>query len=102
VILEAREPIVRDLMRSWLTLDWTDGAPGRLMAVDVAAERVWVPDGYSLGTEARDGVVFVTVSAADGMVAAEGQAGILGGTADGRALYETLGWKAYAPLSGFV
>jgi GNAT superfamily N-acetyltransferase len=28
--------------------------------------------------------------------------GILGATADGRALYETLGWRAHGPLTGFV
>ena len=118
VMLEAREPIVRDLatraqvpklwikafaepdlMRSWLTPDWTDDGPGSLMAVDLAGEPVRVPDGYSVGTEARGSVVFVTVSAADGSVAATAN---LGGTADGRALYETLGWKAYAPLNSFV
>ena len=28
--------------------------------------------------------------------------GILGATNQGRALYETLGWKVHAPLAGFV
>lgn len=163
VMLEAREPIVRDLaaraqlpalwlkafvppesLRPWLTPDWSAGGPAWLMAADLCASRVAVPDGYSVETTARNGVVFVTVSAADGTVAARGQAGIageaavpdqistepahrrrglgtvlmrtlinaaveagastgiLGGTPDGRALYETLGWKAYAPLAGFV
>jgi hypothetical protein len=30
------------------------------------------------------------------------QTGILGATTQGRALYETLGWKSHAPLSGFI
>ena len=163
VMLEPREPIVRDLatrasvpalwmktfaepemLRPWLTPDWTEDAPGWLMAVDLSAERVSVPAGYSVGIVARDGVVRVTVSAADGTVAAKGQVGIagnvavadqittepahqrrglgsvvmrtlanealeagsstgiLGATIQGRALYETLGWKTYAPLTGFI
>ncbi|HWG27258.1 GNAT family N-acetyltransferase [Actinospica sp.] len=163
VMLEAREPIVRDLatraqvpalwmkafaepeeLRPWLTADWTEDDPGWLMAVDLTAERVRAPDGYSVDAVSRDGVVFVTVSAADGAPAARGQVGIagdaavvdqvstepayqrrglgtvvlralanaaleagsstgiLGATAQGRALYETLGWKAYAPLTGFI
>lgn len=163
VMLEAREPIVRDLatraqvpalwikafvppeaVRPWLTADWAQDDPAWLMAVDLSASRVEVPDGYSVESVSRDGVVFVTVSAADGAVAAKGQAGvagevavpdqistepahqrrglgtvvmrslanaaleagastgILGGTNQGRALYETLGWKTYAPLAGFV
>ena len=163
VMLEAREQVVRDLatrarvpalwmktfvepevLRPWLTPDWTQDAPGWLMAVDLTAERVPVPEGYAVGIAACDGVVRVSVSAADGTVAAKGQVGIagdaavvdqvstepahqrrglgsvvmrtlanealkvgsttgiLGATVEGRALYESLGWKAYAPLTGFI
>jgi GNAT superfamily N-acetyltransferase len=161
VMLEAREPIVRDLatraqvpalwvrafvepemLRPWFTEEWTQQPPGWLMAVDLEARSVRVPDGYSLDTVADGGVVHVIVSAADGTVAAKGQVGIagetavvdkvstdpahqrrglgtvvlrtlanealeagsstgiLGATLEGRALYESLGWKVYAPLSG--
>lgn len=163
VMLEPHEPIVRDLaarasvpalwmktfaepevLRPWLTSEWTQDALGWLMAVDLAAERVSVPEGYSVDIVARDGVIRVSVSAADGTVAAKGQVGvagdaavadqistdpahqrrglgsvvmrtlanealeagastgILGATVEGRALYETLGWKVHAPLAGFI
>ena len=163
VMLEPREPIVRDLatraripalwmktfaepelLRPWLTPEWTRDEPGWLMAVDLAGERVSVPEGYSVGIVARDGVVRITIAAADGTVAAKGQVGIsghvavvdqistepahrrrglgsvvmrtlgneareagastgiLGATIEGRALYETLGWKVHAPLTGFI
>jgi GNAT superfamily N-acetyltransferase len=97
VMLEAREPIVRDLasraripslwikafvepevLRPWLTPDWTQGGPGWLMAVDLDTRRVAVPEGYSIGTVSRDGVVRISVSAADGTVAAQGQVGMAG------------------------
>jgi predicted GNAT family acetyltransferase len=39
---------------------------------------VAVPEGYSVGIVARDGVVRVSVSAADGTVAAKGQVGVAG------------------------
>jgi GNAT superfamily N-acetyltransferase len=100
VMLEAREPIVRDLaarahipnlwmktfvepevLRPWLTADWTQDSPGWLMAVDLDTRRVSVPEGYSIGTVSRDGVVRVSVSAADGTVAAKGQVGIAGDVA---------------------
>jgi GNAT superfamily N-acetyltransferase len=163
VMLEAREPIVRDLagraripslwmkafveptvLEPWLTPDWTTDGPNWLMAVDLDPRRVAVPEGYSLGTVSRGGLVRVSVSAADGTLAAKGQVGIageaavvdqvstepahqrrglgsvvlralaneaveagastgiLGATAEGRALYEHLGWKVHAPLAGFV
>jgi GNAT superfamily N-acetyltransferase len=163
VMLDAREPIVRDLatrasvpslwikafvdpaeLSPWLTPDWKQYEPNWMMAVDLEAHRVPVPEGYSLGTVARDGVIRVTASAADGTIAAQGQVGIagetgtvdqvstelehqrrglgsvvlrtlanealeagasvgiLGATLEGRALYEYLGWKTFAPLAAFV
>lgn len=163
VMLESREPIVRDLVsrvrtpamwikvfeepelvEPWLGPDWTRDDPGWLMAVDLVAGRVAPAEGYRVGLDHADGVIRVLVRAADGSVAARGQAGvdgatavvdqvsteaphqrrglgtvvlrtlanealeagaergILGATAEGRALYETLGWKAYGPLTGFV
>ena len=100
VMLEVHEPIVRDLaararvprlfmkgfvdsevMEPWLTPDWTRDIPGWLMAVDLDTRRVPVPEGYSVGVAAQDGVVRVSVSAADGTVAAQGQLGVTGATA---------------------
>jgi GNAT superfamily N-acetyltransferase len=100
VMLEAREPLVRDLaararvpnlfmktfvdpemVRGWLTPDWTQGAPGWLMAVDLDPRPVSVPEGYSASIAARDGVIRVSVSAADGTVAAKGQLAVTGETA---------------------
>jgi GNAT superfamily N-acetyltransferase len=162
-MLETREPLVRDLVsrirtpamwikvfeepevvEPWLGPDWTRDAPGWLMAVDLAAAPVSPAEGYRVQVQHADGVVRVLVHAADGSIAAKGQAGldgatavvdqvgtepahqrrglgtvvlrtlanealeagaergILGATTEGRALYETLGWKSYAPLSGFV
>jgi GNAT superfamily N-acetyltransferase len=100
VMLEAREPIVRDLavrahvpdlflktfvdpelVGGWLTPDWTQDFPGWLMAVDLDPRPVSVPEGYSVGVTARDGVTRVRVSAADGTVAAKGQLAVTGDTA---------------------
>lgn len=164
VMLEAKEPLVRDLVgrastpalwlktfvepetvEPWLSPDWTRDAPGWLMAVDLAAAPVSVPDGYTLGVRREGGVIYIEVlSSADGTIAAHGQVGlngetatvdivgtapahqrrglgtvvlrtlanealasgaqtgILGATVEGRALYEALGWKSYAPLAGFI
>ena len=163
VMLESREPIVRDLVsrvstpavwikvfeepevvEPWLGPGWTRDDPAWMMAVDLVADRVAVAEGYQVEVQRADGAIRVVVSAADGAVAAKGQAGvdgasavvdqvstepahqrrglgtvvlrtlanealeagaergILGATAQGRALYETLGWKTYAPLTGFV
>jgi len=100
VMLEAREPIVRDLaararvpnlfvkafvdpevVGRWLTPDWTRDIPGWLMAVDLDPRPVSVPEGYSVGIAAREGVIRVSVSAADGTVAAKGQLAVTGETA---------------------
>ncbi|MEU4208609.1 GNAT family N-acetyltransferase [Streptomyces sp. NPDC026206] len=45
---------------------------------------------------------FVMRALADHAVAEGAILGVLGATDDGRALYETLGWKAHAPLTGCV
>ena len=100
VMLEAREPIVRDLaarasvpslfmktfvdpelVGRWLTPDWTRDVPGWLMAVDLDPRPVSVPEGYSVGVTTRDGVVRVAISAGDGTVAAKGQVAATGETA---------------------
>jgi len=100
VMLEAREPIVRDLasrasiptlwmkafvapevLGPWLTPDWTSGSPGWLMAVDLDPRPVSVPEGYSVAVVTRDGVVRVSISAADGTGAARGQVAVTGETA---------------------
>jgi GNAT superfamily N-acetyltransferase len=100
VMLEVHEPIVRDLatrahvpnlfmkafvdpevIGRWLTPDWTQDFPGWLMAVDLDPRPVAVPEGYSVGIAARNGVILVSVSAADGTVAAKGQLAVTGETA---------------------
>ena len=163
VMLETREALVRDLVgrartpglwlkvfeepevvEPWLSRDWTRDAPGWLMAVDLAGARVAAPEGYDIETVRTGDVVCVLIQAADGTLAARGQAGlagevavvdqvstepahqrrglgsvvlrtlanqaldagaqtgILSATVEGRALYESLGWKSYAPLTGFI
>jgi GNAT superfamily N-acetyltransferase len=67
-------------LRPWLTPDWTQSQPVWLMAVDLEARRVSLPEGYSLGTVVRDGVIRVTVSTTDGTVAASGRIGMAGQT----------------------
>lgn len=97
VMLEAHERTVRDLVdrvrtpsvwikafvepeviKPWLTPDWHEDAPGWLMATDLSTERVSVPEGYSVASVWRDGVIRVIVSSADGSIAAKGQVGIAG------------------------
>lgn len=100
VMLEAREPIVRDLagrvrtpalwmktfvepevVQPWLTADWSADAPGWLMAVDLSPQKVSVADGYEVDAHSVHGVTRVTVRAADGSIAAKGQFGLAGETA---------------------
>jgi GNAT superfamily N-acetyltransferase len=163
VMLESREPIVRDLVsrvrtpatwlkvlekpevvEPWLSREWRRDDQHWLMAVDLVAAQASPPADYRVDVEREDGVIRVTVRAADGSAAASGQVGldvttavvdqvgtepahqrrglgtvvlrtlanesleagaqtgILGATFQGRALYEALGWKAHAPLTGFV
>jgi GNAT superfamily N-acetyltransferase len=97
VMLDAHEPIVRDLagrvrtpamwikafvepelLASWLTPDWTADFPGWLMAVDLRVEKAVVPEGYTLGVATRDGVTRVSVSTEEGERAAAGQFGLSG------------------------
>ena len=136
--------IAPELVSTWLTPDWTEDAPGWLMAVDLSPSAATVPVGYTVATETEAGVTYVRVLAADGSLAARGQAavvdghsiadqistepehqrrglgsvvmgslanvaldagattGVLGASVEGRALYESLGWKAHAPLAGFI
>lgn len=100
VMLQSREPIVRDLVsrvrtpamwlkvfeepeavEPWLSPDWTRDAPGWLMAVDLVARPVTQPEGYAVEVERTGGVIRVQVHAADGSAAAKGQAGLDGATA---------------------
>jgi GNAT superfamily N-acetyltransferase len=97
VMLEAREPIVRDLVErvrtpgmwiktfeepavvdAWLTPDWTRDVPGWLMAVDLAAAPASAPEGYVLEAERTGDVVRVRIRAKDGSAAAHGQVGLAG------------------------
>lgn len=100
VMLETREPIVRDLVsrvrtpatwlkvfeepeavEPWLGPQWTTADPGWLMAVDLVPARVAPPTDYRLGIERAGGVIRVAIRAADGSVAAKGQVGLNGATA---------------------
>jgi GNAT superfamily N-acetyltransferase len=101
VMLEAREPIVRDLVgrartpalwiktferaelvEPWLSPDWTRDGQHWLMAVDlVHAPVAATPEGYLLETERTGDVLRAVVRAADGSVAARAQAGLAGGFA---------------------
>lgn len=100
VMLESREPIVRDLVsrvripatwikvfdepevvRPWLSPEWTGHEQHWLMAVDLTAERVASPDGYRADVERAGGVIRVRVRADDGSVAARGQVGLKDGAA---------------------
>ncbi|MBH1937926.1 GNAT family N-acetyltransferase [Streptomyces sp. AV19] len=75
-------------------------ARGQLAVVGDAAvfDRVGTEEAHrrrGLGT-------LVTRTLADRAVADGASFGVLGATDDGRALYETLGWRAYAPLVACV
>jgi GNAT superfamily N-acetyltransferase len=124
----------------WAGPDWAVDAPGWLMSTELRRARTAVPDGYTLRTWTRGGVVRALVVAPDGSFAARAQIaptgrtavvdqvetapehrrkglgrlvmhtlhnaaldqgatiGVLGGTPDGRGLYESLGWQTHAPL----
>lgn len=58
-----------------------------------------VADGVECGDAVGGAVMTALTNAAMDLGAATG---ILGATAQGRALYETLGWHVAGPLSGFV
>ncbi|WP_155368533.1 GNAT family N-acetyltransferase [Catellatospora vulcania] len=131
-------------MDPWFSSEWEPTAACFLMTADLRPSRAQTPDGYTAVVETAGGVASVRVLAADGELAAAGQAGltdtacvfdqvvtdpahqrlglgtvvmgilagaavehgvtagILGATVQGRALYETLGWKVHSPLTGFV
>lgn len=67
-----------DVMEPWFSPDWEPTDPGFLMAVDLRPSVVRAPDGYTATTERDGDVVGVRVLAADGELAARGQAGLTG------------------------
>lgn len=100
VMLESREPIVRDLVsrvrtpatwikvldgpevvQPWLSREWVRDDQHWLMAVDLVAARVSPPTDYRPVVDRDGGVIRVTVQAADGSMAAKGQVGLDGTTA---------------------
>ncbi|MEV6976871.1 GNAT family N-acetyltransferase [Kitasatospora sp. NPDC093806] len=70
-----------DTVRPWLGPGWRYDLPGYLMTVPLAAERPEVPDGYTLTSWRRGGVVRVLVRTAEGHFAARGQLAVTGATA---------------------
>ncbi|MGX1758672.1 GNAT family N-acetyltransferase [Streptomyces lydicus] len=78
-----------------------DTAAGGRMAV---LGRATVVDGVTTeeGHRRRGLGNFVMRTLADHAVAEGAELGILGATDDGRALYETLGWKVHAPLAACI
>ena len=129
-----------DAVLEWAGPVWAVDEPGWLMSTELRRTRTVVPDGYTLRTWTRGGVVRALVVAPDGSFAARAQIaptgrtavvdqvetapehrrkglgrlvmhtlhnaaldhgatiGVLGGTPDGRGLYESLGWHTHAPL----
>jgi GNAT superfamily N-acetyltransferase len=76
-----------EVLAPWLPAGWSQDDPGWLMAADVvppSGEPVVPPPGYTVTSQARDGVTYVRVLAANGELAARGQYGHAGefGTVD--------------------
>ncbi|NUT38233.1 MAG: GNAT family N-acetyltransferase [Hamadaea sp.] len=63
-------------MDPWFSPDWVALDPCFLMATDLRPAHLLVPDGYSVLTEAADGVTAVRVFSATGNLAAAGQIGL--------------------------
>ncbi|MFJ6855500.1 GNAT family N-acetyltransferase [Streptomyces sp. NPDC091271] len=71
-------------LASWIAPGWSVAdEPGYLMSTPLHPARVpaLLPDGYRLRTWAQDGVTYARVCAADGTLAARGQAAVTGVTA---------------------
>jgi GNAT superfamily N-acetyltransferase len=131
-----------ETVRPWLGPEWELSPPGYLMAVPLdPAQPPPVPDGYTLTSWTRGGVIRVLVRTANGELAARGQLGLAGrtgvpdqiltsaehrrrglgalvmrtlqqeahlagarlgvlvGSAEGRALYTSLGWRTHAQMA---
>ncbi|MGZ9935416.1 GNAT family N-acetyltransferase [Streptomyces sp. NC-S4] len=67
-----------DVMEPWFPPAWEPTDPGFLMAVDLRPSVVRAPDGYTATAETDGDVVSVRILAADGELAARGQAGLAG------------------------
>ncbi|WP_405666024.1 GNAT family N-acetyltransferase [Streptomyces sp. NBC_01166] len=71
-------------LASWITPGWSVAdEPGYLMSTQLNPARTpaLLPDGYRLRTWTQDGVTYAQVCAADGALAARGQAAVSGATA---------------------
>ncbi|MDH2387473.1 GNAT family N-acetyltransferase [Streptomyces sp. HNM0663] len=68
-------------VRAWAGPVWREDEPGFLMAAELCGGSVAAPDGYTLTTWTRGGVVRALVTAADGSFAARGQIAPTGRTA---------------------
>ncbi|GAA2746605.1 MULTISPECIES: GNAT family N-acetyltransferase [Kitasatospora] len=133
-----------DSVRPWLGPQWRQDAAAFLMTVELTPERPTVPDGYTVTTWERGGVLRTLVRDEAGHQAARGQAGLAGpvavpdqivtsadhrrrglgsvvmrtlqsaayergartgvlvGSAEGQALYATLGWTTHATMASLV
>ncbi|MFJ9776301.1 GNAT family N-acetyltransferase [Kitasatospora sp. NPDC101157] len=65
-----------DTVRPWLGPQWRLDQPGFLMTVPLTPEKPAVPDGYTLTTWTRGGVLRALVRDEGGCLAARGQAGL--------------------------
>ena len=65
----------------WLDADWTPSERTFLMSTQLRPAPVGTRAGYTLGSETRDGVTRLRVTAADGSLAARGQVATVGTTA---------------------
>ncbi|PBC86970.1 Acetyltransferase (GNAT) family protein [Streptomyces sp. 2224.1] len=97
VAVETHDGVVRVRVRD-AAGDTAAGGQMALLGRATVVDRVTTEEGHrrrGLGN-------FVMRTLADHAVAEGAELGILGATDDGRALYETLGWKVHAPLAACI
>jgi ribosomal protein S18 acetylase RimI-like enzyme len=81
----------------------TDGAVAARGQIAVTGESAVVDQVETDPAHQRRGLgSLVMRTLANDAVARGASTGVLGASAEGRALYEALGWKVHAPLAGFV
>lgn len=81
----------------------TDGAVAARGQIAVTGESAVVDQVETDPTHQRRGLGSLLMrTLANDAVAQGASTGVLGASAEGRALYEALGWRVHAPLAGFV